>query len=211
MKRRVYIKQHSHYEPKFDIKYLNVYIPTVLYLAAVLPIPPHFQIRIGCHSDRLHNKLTMNRWPDISITMAWDPSVMYEKSQSTLCSPKSGCRIQIASPYGGLLYLEIDNSKDYGINHRNTRIKVLVDGGVRAPWFALDREDDIEYSDEDIINHRLLLNFPRSISSLDCYNKSLSWNDRLNKHKAPWGELEGNFVILSLPRECLEVVDDPGK
>lgn len=151
----------------------------------------------------------MNRWPSLSITMPWEPFGC-QSTDCTVSCPRKGRATPIASPYGGLLYVEVVNWNAYEIQYRATRVKLSVDGAIQAPWIALDYESSLQYTEEELSHQKDILRFPRS-TSLSGYDASVPWKERVTQCEAPWGELEGNFVILSLPRECLESVRDPGK
>jgi hypothetical protein len=58
-------------------------------------------------------------------------------------------------------------------------ITFSIDGGVRAPYFVLGKTNAEE------------------------------WRQKIRNHPAPWGELAGRKLILTLPSKVLRTVDDP--
>lgn len=58
-------------------------------------------------------------------------------------------------------------------------ITVTIDGAVRAPYFVLGKTNPEE------------------------------WRQKIRNHPAPWGELAGRKLILTLPSKVLRTVDDP--
>ena len=58
-------------------------------------------------------------------------------------------------------------------------ITVIIDGAVRAPYYVLGKTDVEE------------------------------WRQTIRNHPAPWGELAGRKLILTLPSKVLRTVDDP--
>jgi hypothetical protein len=58
-------------------------------------------------------------------------------------------------------------------------ITVAIDGAVRAPYYVLGKTDAEE------------------------------WRQTIRNHPAPWGELAGRKLILTLPSKVLRTVDDP--
>ncbi|MHC5023038.1 MAG: M60 family metallopeptidase [Planctomycetota bacterium] len=71
-------------------------------------------VRIGCHTDRLWDKPEWKRHPEI-----------------TMRRPLREAQTELASPFGGLVYIEVPR------NARPARLDVAIDGTVAAPRFVL--------------------------------------------------------------------------
>jgi len=109
-----------------------------------------WNIRIGCHKDRLWHKDTWTRWPEITHV------VLLQQ------------QMNIATPWGGLVYFEA--KKNAG------NIEVALSGAVEAPLF------DIE-------------------------NKTAWLTER--EKPAPWAEIKGNHMILSVPSSAVRNLENP--
>lgn len=73
-------------------------------------------VRIGSHSDRLWDKDSWRRWPEI-----------------TTRTPLAGVQTKAANPFGGLVYLEA------GRKARPKAIEMTIAGAVAAPYFIQGR------------------------------------------------------------------------
>ncbi|MCX7819891.1 MAG: M60 family metallopeptidase [Kiritimatiellae bacterium] len=111
--------------------------------------------RIGAHTDRLWQLDEWRRYPEISCAIQLTNSF-----------------VTVASPFGGLLYLE-----RAGPAPRNA-LRVRVSGAVEAPLFR------------------------RGITPPEDWQRS-------RQAPAPWGELVGRRVILTLPSDRLRGLEDP--
>ncbi|MBL8692777.1 MAG: hypothetical protein JNJ88_01635 [Planctomycetes bacterium] len=78
--------------------------------------PPKAALRIGAHTDGLWELSNWNRWPSVSRRFSW-----------------SGRSLSIASPHGGLLYVE-------GLP-AGTAFRMKVTGAVSAARFVLGESD----------------------------------------------------------------------
>jgi len=83
------------------------------------------RVRIGCHTDDLWHLDTWKRVPRISSSWPIDSS-----------------RVDVASPFGGLIYIEVPERTGAGL------VEVTITGGVEAPRFVLHTT-----SNEEWINH----------------------------------------------------------
>jgi hypothetical protein len=59
------------------------------------------------------------------------------------------------------------------------KITITIEGAVRAPYYVLGKTD------------------------------AEKWRQKIRNHSAPWGELAGRKLILTLPSKVLRTVDDP--
>jgi hypothetical protein len=102
--------------------------------------------------------------------------------------------VPVANAFGGLIYIDIPRDETRGgfqvptfggygwIGEKPSTepsVEVTIAGAVRAPMFVLGRDDP---------------------------NK---WSEALAATRAPWGEIAGKHLIMSLPRAELEKVSDP--
>lgn len=116
--------------------------------------------RVGAHSDSLWTKPKWSRWPSVSRTWPIDST-------------------HLASPFGGLLYLELDQAL-------NEPITVRVDGAIEAPTLRAGADA------------RAMRDFTRRLESFPA--------DAL----APWVELIGDHVTLTVPLDAARACVDPG-
>ena len=112
-----------------------------------------WSVRIGCHTDTLWHMKEWLRWPQISKGFNLGTGVT-----------------SLASPYGGLLYLEAGGG--------SASILVTVTGAARSPWF-----DALCMTEHDWSLSRTYL--------------------------APWAELGGKHVIISLPSASIRHIEHP--
>ncbi len=102
--------------------------------------------------------------------------------------------IEVANAFGGLIYIDIPRDEERGGFHvrtyggygwinetpsANPSVDVAIEGAVRAPFFQLGVNDNEQ------------------------------WPAQLEQSGAPWGEIAGRHLTLTLPREVLETVEDP--
>jgi len=122
-------------------------------------------VRVGCHTDRLWSKARWERWPEVSRTWA-----LGTRSALTL-----------ASPFGGLLYLEPgEGAQD---------LELVVAGVVEAPRFDLADPASVEgWATRraapgpwaELQGRRLILTVPSAaVRALDDPATLLAWWDRV--------------------------------
>ena len=87
------------------------------------------RIRIGCHKDRLWRKKKWSRPPE--ITDSW---------------PLDAVTMKVASPFGGLIYIETP------VRYARERFTVKIAGGVEAPFFDLGKTTLADW--KSTIRHR---------------------------------------------------------
>ena len=80
-------------------------------------------VQIGCHKDYLGRKDSTRRWPSIVIG-----------------KPLGSPRTQIASPFGGLVYVIVPSKAE-----RGAAVAVKIDGAVGAPRFVLGKTSPTEW------------------------------------------------------------------
>lgn len=80
------------------------------------------RLRIGCHTDELWHLDTWKRVPRISTSWPID-------------SPK----VEVASPFGGLIYVEVPERATAG------QVDVNITGGIEAPRFVLHKTSNDEW------------------------------------------------------------------
>lgn len=86
-----------------------------------------YAVRIGCHSDSLYHLESWSRAPDICKTAPLNEPVT-----------------QIASAFGGLLYIEVPGRTET----QAAPFMVTIRGGLQAPYFVLGRDDDASWNRE---------------------------------------------------------------
>lgn len=102
--------------------------------------------------------------------------------------------VQVANAFGGLIYIQIPRDETRGgfqiptfggygwIGEKpgnEPPVEVTISGAVRAPEFVLGRDDPAK------------------------------WSETLAATAAPWGEIAGKHLVLSLPREELQKISNP--
>jgi hypothetical protein len=102
--------------------------------------------------------------------------------------------VAVANAFGGLIYIEIPRDKARGGFHVPTfggygwlgetpstepLVELTITGAVRAPMFVLGRDDPDK------------------------------WSETVAATGAPWGEIAGKHLIMSLPRAELEKIKNP--
>jgi hypothetical protein len=100
--------------------------------------------------------------------------------------------LQAANPFGGLVYVEVPRDDDgwrvptfggatrLGSKPAEPATATLrIRGAVRAPWFRLGTTTPDQ------------------------------WREALRQSGAPWGEIAGRGLVLSLPADVLRRIDDP--
>ncbi len=119
-------------------------------------------VRIGCHTDHLWHLDQWQRVPDIS--RHWD----------------LGPINHIASPFGGLIYIEVGASAAPHNNpgSDNSVLHVTISGAAQAPRFVLGE------------------------TTREQWQQSRS-------APAPWAELETRKIIIAVPSSSIRTLDDP--
>lgn len=118
-----------------------------------------FDVRIGCHTDRLWRLASWKRAPEIS------------REWSLEAGPAEETRV--ASPFGGLVYIIADKQA------KGRAVRLEVRGAVRAPRFIRGQTTITE------------------------------WRETISAYPAPWAELEGRKIIVSVPSSAVRSLDDP--
>lgn len=143
----------------------GLYVPPgeVLTLTRAKDGPP-WTVRVGCHTDRLWSQATWKRWPEVSGRWTLD-----------------GRTLRLASPFGGLLYLE--PPRDAG------QLTVEVAGAVAAPSVRLSDPASLEAWPQsrlapgpwaELHSEHLSLTVPSaSVRELDDPAALLAWWDRV--------------------------------
>lgn len=114
------------------------------------------RIRIGCHTDTLWHLDRWQRFPEIS--RSW---------------PASAAETRVASPFGGLVYIEVPGNSDLGVVEAN------ISGAVEAPHYVHGKTNLAD------------------------------WRERIRVNPAPWAELEGRNIVLTMPSDVVRELDDP--
>ncbi len=114
------------------------------------------EVRIGPHTDSLWELASWPRFPQISIS-----------------KPLRGEETEVASPFGGLIYIDVPFKTGIG------QIKVVIHHAVEAPRFVRGKTTDAE------------------------------WTHEVQTSGAPWAELEGDLVIISVPIKSAKKVHNP--
>jgi hypothetical protein len=73
----------------------------------------------------------------------------------------------------------IDVPRDVAAKHQGETIAVRISGAVEAPVYVRGETTDAQ------------------------------WNERIRRHPAPWGELIGDDIIITLPSDLLRELDNP--
>lgn len=136
----------------------GLYVPAGEPVRLELPagaIAGDLRAQIGTHTDQLWHLEEWKRYPEIV-------------TQFHLTNASA----TIASPFGGLLYLQRRGSNLPAVAH------LTIHGALEAPWYR------------------------RGETSTD------EWRRRRNA-PAPWGELAGYRLILTLPSDRLRRIEDP--
>ena len=113
-------------------------------------------IRIGSQTDTLWHLPSWERFPEI-----------------TMRRPLNAATTQIASAFGGTLFVDVPENCPLGAVH------VTISNAVAAPRFVLGVTDPVE------------------------------WKRSIRNAPAPWAELEGKLVILSVPSTSVRDLEDP--
>lgn len=126
------------------------------------PAPPGAHVRIGSHSDSLLHLDRWRRWPELCLTRAVG----------------EGGALELASPFGGLLYVELERPNA-------APVALRVAGALAAPRLvAGDGPAEREA-------------FTAALGALPA------------GARAPWVELEGRRVILTVPADAARACSDP--
>ncbi len=121
-------------------------------------------VRIGAHTDALWHLDSWQRAPEISL--AW---------------PLDAAQTEVASPFGGLIYIEVPDrmALEARRSGQSPNVQVTISGAVEAPFFRLGSTDIDE------------------------------WRARIRTLGAPWAELATDKVILTVPASEVRELDDP--
>jgi len=115
-------------------------------------------VRVGPHTDSLWQ---LDKWPRFP--------------QISLSRPLQLDQTQIASPFGGTIYIDVPAGCKLG------KINVKVSNSVLAARFVRGQ------------------------------TRPQQWKSQIASTGAPWAELEGKFVILSVPSSSAKKIQDPEK
>eukprot|EP00923_Selenidium_pygospionis_P000428 GHVN01000771.1.p1 GENE.GHVN01000771.1~~GHVN01000771.1.p1 ORF type:complete len:861 (+),score=105.35 GHVN01000771.1:584-3166(+) len=142
---------------------------------------PAIMLRIGCHSDHLHpsGNFTLKRYAKVS------------HSFPVKWGGDDGCCFTAGSPFGGLVYIETDKARgsDEG------PFSVEISGCVMAPYFKSSA--------------RLPAGTPAKEVKRD-YPHEKAWPELLvDGRGAPWGEIEGEHLVISFPRTSIVSIEQP--
>ena len=113
-------------------------------------------VRIGAHADRIWHLTTWKRYPEIS--RSW---------------PLSQRTMEVASPFGGLIYIEAPRQGGAG------SIELTIANAIPAAFYELGKTGLAQ------------------------------WRSQIRQHPAPWAELAGRRVILTVPADAIRKLDDP--
>ena len=121
-------------------------------------------VRIGAHTDALWHLDSWQRAPEISL--AW---------------PLDAAQTDVASPFGGLIYIEVPDrmAMEARRSGQSPNVQVTIGGAVEAPLFRLGSTDANE------------------------------WRTRIRALGAPWAELATDKVIITVPASEVRELDDP--
>eukprot|EP01053_Blabericola_migrator_P003545 Blabericola_migrator_1__3544@NODE_2051_length_3358_cov_40_919781_g1301_i0_p1_GENE_NODE_2051_length_3358_cov_40_919781_g1301_i0NODE_2051_length_3358_cov_40_919781_g1301_i0_p1_ORF_typecomplete_len863_score172_28Peptidase_M60/PF13402_6/1_1e60M60like_N/PF17291_2/1_4e13zflike/PF04071_12/2_2e03zflike/PF04071_12/1_2_NODE_2051_length_3358_cov_40_919781_g1301_i06213209 len=186
----------------------GVYVPPgeVLYITlsdqALVAHPSiHLVVRVGSHSDTIrifaedNDRHKLERWPKLSITRSWKPEVAGVPDNwafSSASPPSKQSALAVASPYGGLLYIEIIG--DVPGAATGVPLTLSIDGGVLAPHYHLElATGQIPYTE-------WTLSYPHG---------KKPFAQLVEESGAPWGEIEGKYMIVTMTRDALKHVKDP--
>jgi hypothetical protein len=87
--------------------------------------------------------------------------------------PVLGRTTRFSSPFGGLIYMEVDSRCDV------PRISATISNAVAAPWFVLGETSNEQWM-------------------------------RIRDLPAPWAELQGRGMIVSIPSQYIRNLDESG-
>ena len=96
---------------------------TITVTAPAAAVEKALAVQIGCHKDYLGRKDSTRRWPAVVTS-----------------KPLQATRTQIASPFGGLVYVIVPNDAE-----PTASVKVTIDGAVEAPRFVLGKTSPAEW------------------------------------------------------------------
>lgn len=118
------------------------------------------KVRIGAHTDHLDYWIA-NEQPWVRLPLL------------TIDKPIEGTVTKIASPVGGLIYIDC-SPKDSAFEGEFT-----ISGAVAAPYFVLGKTTDKQ------------------------------WSEMMSSSAAPWGEVEADGIILTIPTDSLRHLQNP--
>lgn len=155
-------------------------------------------VRIGSHTDRLKmlpvsgsSPHQLKRYPEITSARLWLPqySAPADNLPFTVESGESrASTFEAATPFGGILYLEL-SQRNYIKRNTDSAITILVDGGVLNNYW----------------NKRIYTGQIPTGEFINSYPHSRS-NEMKTVLGGPWSELEGDYIILTVPtRELVPI------
>ena len=146
-----------------------------------------WKVRIGCHSDSIAGLDTWRRAPEITRVFALDKPVT-----------------QAASPFGGLIYIEVPRRGGSG------EASVTIAGAVRAPYFKLGQTDPAQWRAElrslpgpwaELEGRYMTVTVPsENIRNLDAPEEVCQFWDRVQ-------EANARLAALPSPRQDRFVLD----
>jgi hypothetical protein len=113
-------------------------------------------VRIGAHTDTLWHLPKWERFPEISLRRPLDSTT-----------------VQVASPFGGALFIDVAGKQSLGT------VSLRIENVVEAPLYVRGKTD------------------------------LATWKQSLRNTPAPWAELVGKSVILTVPSSVVRDLDDP--
>lgn len=122
-----------------------------------------YMIRISGHED------------DISENKEW----LRMPSGIQRSFPITQATTQIASPYGGAIYIDLLDGADSKTPRAYGELSVTIHGAIEAPYFVLGKTSNAE------------------------------WLSRIRQNPAPYAELVSNHVALSVPSSMIRQLDNP--
>ncbi len=137
----------------------GLYVPPGEIVTVTLPpeaVGSGVDLLVGSHSDSLWGTESWSRVPQLTRSFDVDSST-----------------VELASAFGGLLYLRVPAGLALG------ELELTVAGAVESPRFILGQ------------------------------NTVEDWQSTLRDRPAPWGELESEGLVLTLPSSLLRGLDDP--
>ncbi|EEA04914.1 uncharacterized protein CMU_039830 [Cryptosporidium muris RN66] len=153
------------------------------------------RVQIGCHTDILRtdsDSSPLQRLPIIVKSYIWKIDLNNSRNN-----------ISIKSPYGGLLYFELMDrwvkdkfqSNILGYVYTNSS-----ESCETAPFFVSSKiNKDVEFPQVNL----------GETGQIICTSSINEWKDIINTKSAPWGELHGLRVIITLPLSTLKFIENP--
>lgn len=178
------------------------------------PADLKIRVRIGCHTDSLHKKEELDRWPDVTLFADWWP---FRPSQNTnyldsvmLTDSRYGSNAVFASPYGGLLYFEVIDTG--GFNNDNLITFEISGGATKVPWFSLSRQaqyHNTQHYSEVFPGLERLDMIQDAGQRMLGYYPDMTWEEKLEEFgDVPFGEVESELIIFSMPVSSLKSLSE---